>query len=82
MREVTFEPWDEFEERLMELSKMMLHVPHEYQKAHLDFLSNKELEMVAQQVWKDKKVNRTCNLVETPEQENLPQGWDQERIKK
>ena len=82
MREVKFEPWDDFEEKIMELSKMMLFVPHEVQKVHLDFLSNQELEVVARQVWKEKGQNRSCNLVVTPEKGELPEGWDRERIQK
>ena len=66
----------------MLLNKMMLHVPQEDQRVSLDFLSDQELERVAQQVWKGKGENRFCNLVETFQENDIPEGWDRERIEK
>ena len=56
--------------------------PMKIKRVHLDVLSDKELEVVASHVWKEKGVSRFCNLVETSGEDNLPAGWDRERITK
>jgi hypothetical protein len=54
---VVNDPWDEEEEELiMEVEKMRLHIPPVEPSATLDFLSEEELNMVAQRIGKRKKI--------------------------
>ena len=61
---------------------MRLHLPPQNLDLKLDFLSDKEMKIVADQIWKDNTGTPINTLIVTPNEEDLPTGWDPERLQK
>ena len=77
---VSIETPDENEEELLlQVDKLKLHIPPCEKSATLDFLSDKEKGIVAQNVRKHAQI-RVVNMVDTNESASLPPGWDASKL--
>ena len=72
--------WDNEEEMKMLLGKMKLHLERREWDVRYDFLDEKELQTVARELKKVELARGVNRLIVTSEQEELPEGWDPQRI--